>query len=440
MSYVIAAPEALTSATAEIAGIGSTLRAANAAATTSTTGTLAGGADEVSAAIDGLFGSYGREFQAVSAQADAWHARFVQALSAASGSYTSAEATNTSLLNRLEQGALDVINAPTEALLGRPLIGNGANATAAGGRGTDGGLLYGNGGNGAAGGPGQTGGAGGNAGLFGNGGAGANGGAAPTGGSPGLGGVGGRGGLLYGHAGSNGQTGAAAPPGGGGTVITAQYGTAIIGNTYIVQNNAYNTQPGYQTITVTSSGFSITTENGSAPTNGAPLGYPSVYLGGAYGTVSPNSPLPLQLGQIHNATSSISYTYPKTGVYDASYDIWMNPTANTTGVNKQEVMIWFNHTGPIQPVGSVVNSNATIDGKSFTVWEGNNGQNNVVSYVANTPMNSWNNFNVMGFLDNTETYEPSVNNSWYLTSIQAGFEPWSGSVGAAVNSFSATVD
>ena len=46
---------------------------------------------------------------------------------------------------------------------------------------------------------------------------------------------------------------------------------------------------------------------------------------------------------------------------------------------------------------------------------------------------------MLGFVDNTETIEP-VTNSWYLTSIQAGFEPWSGSVGASVDSFSASVN
>ena len=101
-------------------------------------------------------------------------------------------------------------------------------------------------------------------------------------------------------------------------------------------------------------------------------------------------------------------------------------------------MIWFNHTGPIQPVGSVVGT-TTVDGKSFTVWEGSNGQNNVVPYVANSPITTWNNFDVLGFVDNTETLEP-VTNSWYLTSIQTGFEPWSGSVGAAVDSFLASVN
>lgn len=223
----------------------------------------------------------------------------------------------------------------------------------------------------------------------------------------------------------------------GGTVISAQYGTTTLGNAYVVQNNAWN-NPGGQAITVSQTGFTITTENGSAPTNGAPLGYPSIYTGWHYGTGSPGTILPIQVGQIQTATSSISYTYPTSGVYNASYDIWLNPTPITTGVNQQEVMIWFNHQGPIQPVGSVVGS-ATIDGQNFAVWKGSNGQNNVVSYVANSPITTWNSFDVMGFIDNTQTWVP-VTDSWYLTSIQAGFEPWSGSVGAGVNSFSASIN
>jgi hypothetical protein len=439
MPYLIVAPETLAAATVEIAGIGSTLNDASLTAIMPTTGLAAAGADEVSAAVTALFNTHAAEFHALNAHADAFQSQFVQALAAGAKSYAGAEAAN----------VLRVVNAPTEALTGRPLIGNGANATVAGGRGGDGGLLFGNGGDGAAGASGQAGGAGGDAGLFGNGGNGGrlvgdggnggNGGAAATGGQPGQGGSGGNAGL-FGHAGSDGQTGASStgpgsPP--GNVVITDQYGTTTIENAYVVQNNAWN-NPGGQAITVSGTGFTITTENGSAPTNGAPLGYPSVYLGYHYGTGSPGSPLPEQLSQIQSATSSITYTYPSSGTYDASYDIWLNPTPITTGVNQQEVMIWFNHTGPVQPVGSVVGT-STVDGKSFTVWEGSNGQNNVVSYVANSPITSWNNFNVLGFVDNTETIEP-VTNSWYLTSIQAGFEPWSGSVGASVDSFSASVN
>ena len=34
----------------------------------------------------------------------------------------------------------------------------------------------------------------------------------------------------------------------------------------------------------------------------------------------------------------------------------------------------------------------------------------------------------------------AITNSWYLTSIQAGFEPWQGGAGLAVTSFSAAVN
>ncbi|MEK1114744.1 PE family protein, partial [Mycobacterium ulcerans] len=50
------------------------------------------------------------------------------------------------------QALLDLINAPTQALLDRPLIGNGANGAAGtGANGGDGGILFGNGGAGGSG-------------------------------------------------------------------------------------------------------------------------------------------------------------------------------------------------------------------------------------------------------------------------------------------------
>lgn len=51
MSYVIAAPEALVAAATDLATLGSTIGAANAAAAGSTTALLTAGADEVSAEI-----------------------------------------------------------------------------------------------------------------------------------------------------------------------------------------------------------------------------------------------------------------------------------------------------------------------------------------------------------------------------------------------------
>lgn len=176
MSLVIATPQLLATAALDLASIGSQVSAANAAAAMPTTEVVAAAADEVSAAIAGLFGAHARQYQALSVQVAAFHEQFVQALTAAAGRYASTEAA-------VERSLLGAVNAPTEALLGRPLIGNGADGTAPGQPGAAGGLLFGNGGNGGVGGTsvaagiGGAGGNGGNAGLFGHGGAGGTGGA-----------------------------------------------------------------------------------------------------------------------------------------------------------------------------------------------------------------------------------------------------------------------
>lgn len=189
MSYVLATPEMVAAAANNLAQIGSTLSAANAAALAPTTGVLAAGADEVSAAVASLFSGHAQAYQTLGTQAAAFHERFIQALSTAAGAYGSAEAANASPL----QQALNVINAPTQTLLGRPLIGNGTNgAPGTGQAGGPGGLLYGNGGNGGAGGNGGgDGGPGGAAFGLGNGGNGGNGGTGTSAGSPGAGGAGG---------------------------------------------------------------------------------------------------------------------------------------------------------------------------------------------------------------------------------------------------------
>ena len=90
------APEFLASAATDVSNIGWAVTAANAAAAAPTTGVLAAGADEVSAAVASLFASHGQAFQQLGAQAAAFHAQFVQALSGAGGAYAAAEAANAS--------------------------------------------------------------------------------------------------------------------------------------------------------------------------------------------------------------------------------------------------------------------------------------------------------------------------------------------------------
>ena len=118
MSFLVVAPEWVESATADLASIRSALNTAHLAAAAPTTGIAAAGADEVSAAVASLFGGFGQEFQAASAQASRFHAQFVQALNSAGGSYLAAEAANASPLQAIEQSLLGAVNAPAAAASG----------------------------------------------------------------------------------------------------------------------------------------------------------------------------------------------------------------------------------------------------------------------------------------------------------------------------------
>ncbi|NBE81700.1 GH12 family glycosyl hydrolase domain-containing protein [Micromonospora rubida] len=220
------------------------------------------------------------------------------------------------------------------------------------------------------------------------------------------------------------------------TQICEQYGSTVVGGKYVVQNNRWGTSA-QQCINATGSGFGITSQQGSAPTNGAPVSYPSIFVGCHYTNCSPGTNLPVQVSQISSAPSSISYNYVSGATYNASYDIWLDPSPKRDGVNQMEIMIWLNRQGSIQPIGSPVGS-ATVAGRTWEVWRGNNGGNNVISYLAPSAIPSMN-FDVLDFINDTRN-RGAITSSWYLTSIQAGFEPWQGGAGLAVNSFSQSVN
>ncbi|MGC0206979.1 GH12 family glycosyl hydrolase domain-containing protein [Streptomyces levis] len=229
---------------------------------------------------------------------------------------------------------------------------------------------------------------------------------------------------------------AATAPARADTVVCEQFGSTVIQGRYVVQNNRWGTSAP-QCVTATDNGFRLTQADGSVPTNGAPKSYPSVFNGCHYTNCSPGTNLPAQLSTISSAPSSISYGYVSGAVYNASYDIWLDPTPRTDGVNRTEIMIWFNRVGPIQPIGSQAGT-ASVGGRSWEVWTGSNGSNDVISFVAPSAISSWS-FDVMDFVDQTVARGMAQSN-WYLTSVQAGFEPWQNGAGLAVNSFSSTVN
>ncbi|HEY7483105.1 MAG TPA: cellulose binding domain-containing protein [Streptosporangiaceae bacterium] len=210
--------------------------------------------------------------------------------------------------------------------------------------------------------------------------------------------------------------------------------TTVQGGKYVIQNNNWGDDT-TQCITTTDQGFTVTTASHNKPTNGAPGSYPSIYAGCHYANCSTGSGLPMQASssQFGSVQTSVSMSYPGSGTYDAAYDIWFDPTPRTDGQNTgAEVMIWLNHTGAIQPVGSR-QATVSLAGGTWDVWFGNSGWN-VISYVRTSATSSIN-FPVNTFYSDAVS-RGYAQRSWYMTSVQAGFEPWVGGTGLAVNTFS----
>jgi hypothetical protein len=126
MSYLVAAPELLASTAVNLESIGSALSTAGVNAAGPTTGLLAAAEDEVSATIANLFGAYGRQYQALIAQAATFNNQFTQALAGAGSAYAQAEATNAAVV----LNAVSAFSTSVESQLGLTPTGRSASPAA----------------------------------------------------------------------------------------------------------------------------------------------------------------------------------------------------------------------------------------------------------------------------------------------------------------------
>lgn len=94
MAFVETQPEVLSAAARNLAAIGASVAAQNAAAAGPTTGIVPPAADEISALTAAQFATHARMYQAASVQAAAIHEMFVNMLGTSAGSYAATEAAN----------------------------------------------------------------------------------------------------------------------------------------------------------------------------------------------------------------------------------------------------------------------------------------------------------------------------------------------------------
>jgi cellulose 1,4-beta-cellobiosidase len=226
------------------------------------------------------------------------------------------------------------------------------------------------------------------------------------------------------------------------TLCNSQTAT-VDGGAYTVDNNEWG-----------SSAFECITTNGRAEfrvansqlanDGGSPGGYPDIYKGCNYGAcTSSGSGMPIRVSKIHAGTVRTSWSTAQPGgssVYNVAYDIWFNKASTTSGqANGAELMIWLNHHGRIHPYGSRVASNVIIGGRSYNVYFGNAHGFNTVTYTMTSGKRSVTKLDLRP-LEANAVGRGYISRSWYLISVEAGFEVWKGGVGLATRSFSVDVN
>ncbi|MEY8015214.1 PE family protein [Mycobacterium servetii] len=101
---LIAVPESMTGAAADLATIASAVNVAHLAAAAPTVAMVPAAADAVSSTIAQLFSRYAQDYQALAARAASFHDQLVQRLTSSAGPYAGAEAANVAMLKPLTAG------------------------------------------------------------------------------------------------------------------------------------------------------------------------------------------------------------------------------------------------------------------------------------------------------------------------------------------------
>jgi hypothetical protein len=217
---------------------------------------------------------------------------------------------------------------------------------------------------------------------------------------------------------------------------------AVAGGAYTVENNEWNSSASECVSTDGNADFTVANSAISNSTSGAPGGYPAIYKGCHWGACTSNSGLPIQVGSLTPGKVTTSWTTTQTyaGAYDVAYDIWYNQSPTTSGQpNAEEMMIWLNDNGGVEPAGSVVATNVSLGGHTYNIWEDQMSTWKDVSYVMTSGTTSVSNLDV-GILAADSVSRGYMTDSDYLIDLEAGFELWQGGAGLATDSYSVDVN
>lgn len=217
----------------------------------------------------------------------------------------------------------------------------------------------------------------------------------------------------------------------------------MAGGDYIVQNNEYNSTATECLALSGGTAFTVSVSEISLAGTGAPGGYPSIYQGCHWGQCSqgPLTRSPPRAGDLTPGTLTSSWrtSQPASGVYDASYDIWFAARPRLAGQpDCDELMVWLNHRGPVQPFGALARSSVTVGGQLYDLWAGRRPHGYTVTYSRVTGATAVTGLD-LGVLAADAIRRGYLSRSCYLQDVEAGFEIWRGGAGLATQAFSVAV-
>jgi len=148
------------------------------------------------------------------------------------------------------------------------------------------------------------------------------------------------------------------------------------------------------------------------------------------------------VSQLSSVPTTVQWSYDNSNINaDVSYDIFTAADINhVTYSGDYELMIWLARYGSIQPIGSQI-ATATVGGQTWELWYGSNGSQQTYSFVASSPIESFNG-DILQFFDYLTTSQGFPASSQYLINLQFGTEPFTstGQATLTVSSWSASVN
>lgn len=219
----------------------------------------------------------------------------------------------------------------------------------------------------------------------------------------------------------------------------------VSGGAYVVENNEYaSSAPECIRLAGNGPKFTVANSDIANKTDGAPGAFPSALFGCHWGSCTSGGlaadPVRVSALRAGSVTSSW-YTVQsaaKDSAYDVAYDIWVSRTPRASGPPiGSEIMIWLNHRGSVQPMGHIVAHDVRIANHVYDIWyspPASPANGDTISYTMVRPTRA------VFRLDIAKVIHDSVRRgytkpSWYLISVEAGFELWRGGAGLSTRYF-----